>query len=200
MHTLIVATHNQGKLKEIQALLHGLPFHVYSASERSIPEPEETGDSFIANARLKAEHASALAPDCYVLADDSGMEVACLDGQPGIYSARWGGETKDFTRAMRKVEDAIRAKGLEPQGQEARFISVLALAKAGQPTICFEGIARGTLTFPPRGTHGFGYDPIFIPQGHTHSFAELSAEEKQSLSHRTQAFTQFHTHLTKILL
>ena len=196
MASLLVATHNAGKLKEIAKLLQDVNIEVVSAADFNIPEPEETGATFAANAILKAEHALQYAPNHYVLADDSGLEVDILGGAPGISSARWGGANKDFNLAMQKVHDEIVQKSENPQNQPARFICTLALAKQGLPTICFEGKIEGTLTFPPRGDNGFGYDPIFIPNEYDITFAEMNVTEKQRISHRTQAFKQLQQYLS----
>jgi XTP/dITP diphosphohydrolase len=160
-----------------------------------VPEPEETGDSFMANAELKARHVmehTGLA----ALADDSGLVVPLLDGNPGIYSARWGGPQKDFQLAMRKVEEALRARGLEPEGTPAYFACALSLAWPDGHTETVEGRVDGTLTFPARGTHGFGYDAIFVPgSGNPASltYAELPPAFKEHTSHRADAFTQLIT-------
>jgi XTP/dITP diphosphohydrolase len=195
MAKIIIATHNQGKLKEIKKLLKNLPFEVFSAADFNIPEPEETGETFVANATLKAEHALPYVGDAYVLADDSGLEVDALDGLPGIYSARWGGENKDFNHAMQRVHDEIAAKGINPNGESARFICALALAKTGIATKSFIGVTEGCLTFPSRGAHGFGYDPIFVPNCYDKSFAEIDGNIKAKLSHRTHAFNELLSYL-----
>jgi XTP/dITP diphosphohydrolase len=195
MQKLVVATHNKGKLKEIKELLSNLPFEVFNADNFNIPEPIETGATFIENATLKAEHALPYVDDAYVLADDSGLEVEALGGSPGIYSARWGGENKDFIKAMQKVYDEITAKGMNPNGQAARFICTLALTKNGEETQTFTGIVEGNLTFPARGEKGFGYDPIFVPNGYTKTFAEIDSILKTKLSHRTKAFNKLLEYL-----
>jgi XTP/dITP diphosphohydrolase len=199
MASLLVATHNAGKLKEIAKLLQDVSINVVNAAQFNIPEPEETGATFAANAILKAEHALLFAPNHYVLADDSGLEVDVLGGAPGIYSARWGGANKDFNLAMQKVHDEIVQTGANPQNQSARFICTLALAKHGEATICFEGTIEGSLTFPPRGENGFGYDPIFIANNYDITFAQMDATEKQLISHRTQAFKKLARHLSSKL-
>ncbi|TAE82386.1 MAG: RdgB/HAM1 family non-canonical purine NTP pyrophosphatase [Alphaproteobacteria bacterium] len=188
--TLVIATHNQGKMKEIAALMKQHHLVVRSAYEAGIPEPEETGLTFEENALLKAQHAATLCHDYTVLADDSGLEVDALDGAPGIYSARWAGVNKDFSYAMQRVHDALRERGLGVEGQRARFICVLALARLGYAPRTFRGVWEGTLTFPPRGEHGFGYDPIFVPHGEMRTCAEMTHDEKHRMSHRTQAFSQ----------
>lgn len=191
---LVIATHNAGKLVEMQGLL--LPYGIATVSARDLglAEPEETGASFTENARIKAE-AAAKASQLCALADDSGLCVDALGGSPGIHSARWAGETRDFGAAMRKVEDALRAAGAEPPFR-AHFSCVLALACPDRETLAFEGKVLGTLVFPPLGTQGFGYDPIFLPDGFARTFGEMSAREKhgipadgsEGLSHRARAF------------
>lgn len=191
---LVVASHNQGKVRELQALLDPLGIRVYSATEMNLDEPEETGNSFEANAALKAD-AAALASGKAALADDSGLCVRALGDAPGIYSARWGGEAKDFTLAMQRVERELLAKGETAEGAAAYFVCVLALAIPDAPTQLFRGEVHGTLSFPPRGTTGFGYDPIFVPDhpdcpaGLT--FAEIDPALKHRVSHRAQAFEKF---------
>ena len=184
---LVLASHNPGKLREIQALLEPLNIAVVSAAARGVEEPEETGASFAENAALKARH-SAKITGLVALADDSGLAVAALAGAPGIYSARWAGPSKDFTAAMKRVEESLRARGVEPNGAEAAFICNLALAWPDGRVEQFEGEVQGTLTFPPRGTEGFGYDPIFIPTGGTVSFGEMNPVAKHRISHRALAF------------
>lgn len=182
---LVVASHNAGKVREIRALLAPFNADVVSAGDLGLPEPEETGDSFVANAELKAV-AAARAANIPALADDSGLSVDALEGAPGIYSARWAGPEKDFTLAMRKVEDAVAIH----TNRGARFICALALAWPDGHCEVFEGTVAGRLTFPPRGEKGFGYDPIFIPDGGTQTFAEIAPEEKHAMSHRADAFRQ----------
>jgi XTP/dITP diphosphohydrolase len=192
---LVLASHNKGKAQEISQLLAPHHVEVISASALALPEPEETGSSFEENALLKSRAALA-ASQLPALADDSGLAVDCLNGEPGIYSARWGGEHKDFTLAMNKVKQAIEARGEQPQGATAQFVCVLALSMPGQQDITFKGVVKGRLTFPPRGEHGFGYDPIFIPedfisQARALTFAEIDAAKKAEISHRTRAFRLF---------
>lgn len=192
---LVVATHNKGKLAELQALLAPLGFKdLRSAGELGIPEPEETGQSFADNAVLKSRHA-AKHSGFAALADDSGLEVEALGGAPGIYSARWAGPNKDFTSAMKKIEEGIKTVGHEPNGAKAQFICVLALSVPGERDKGFLGMAKGTLVFPPRGTKGFGYDPIFIPENQARTFGEMEAEEKDRISHRAHAFAGFLDYL-----
>lgn len=193
---LIVASHNKGKLREIAALLAPLGIEARSAADLGLPEPEETGDTFEANATLKSV-AAATAAHQWALSDDSGLAVPALDGAPGIYSARWAGEAKDFAIAMQRVADELRARGVEPNGAAAYFVCVLALSAPDGTTHTFRGEVHGTLTFPPRGVHGFGYDPIFVPTGHVETFGELDPEVKHAMSHRAQAFAKFLAHLTE---
>jgi XTP/dITP diphosphohydrolase len=192
---LVIATHNKGKLVEMRELLalHGV--EAVSASELKLPEPEETGTTFAANARLKAE-AAAQASGLPAFADDSGLVVDALDGAPGIYSARWAGETKDFRRAMEKVEAGLRERdACTPEQRKAHFVSVLAVAWPDGHVEEFEARVDGTLVWPPRGEKGFGYDPMFLPEGFDLTFGEMTAEQKhglpprgQGLSHRARAF------------
>lgn len=196
---LLVASHNQGKIAEIEELLGPLGFTVVSASQRDLPEPEETGTTFEENARIKAL-AAATATGLVALSDDSGIAVDALDGAPGIYSARWGGPDKDFAMAMRQVEEKLQAAGaLEPAQRRARFVAVLCLAWPDGTTREFRGEVEGTVVWPPRGALGFGYDPFFLPEGHSRTFGEMSSEEKHgwkpgqatALSHRARAFQLF---------
>ncbi len=187
MSPLIVASHNSGKVREIEALLAPLHIAVKSAGALGLPEPEETGVTFEENAALKAR-AAALGANMAALSDDSGLVVPALNGDPGVYSARWAGPTKDFNIAMARIAQELHAKGVEPNGTPAYFVSVLALADASGEVQCVRGEVHGTLTFPPRGEHGFGYDPIFIPDGYRETFAEIAAAEKNRISHRSRAF------------
>jgi XTP/dITP diphosphohydrolase len=187
MNKLLIASHNEGKVKEIRDLLAPLGIAVVSAAELQLPEPEETGSSFAENATLKS-HAAALASGYFSLSDDSGLCVQALDGQPGIYSARWAGTPKDFSLAMQKIYDDLKERKLEPGGQAAYFICVLALTSPEGKTEIFEGRVDGKLTFPPRGKNGFGYDPIFIPNGYDKTFSEMEAAKKHTISHRARAF------------
>jgi XTP/dITP diphosphohydrolase len=158
---------------------------VLNAAELGLPEPEETESTFVGNALLKARHAADLTGRIAV-ADDSGLSVAALAGAPGIFSARWAGPTKDFALAMRKVEERLIETGDEDRG--AWFTSALAVAWPGGPAVVVEGRVDGTLTFPARGTKGFGYDPIFIPEGHDVTFGEMETAAKEAISHRSRAF------------
>ena len=182
---LVLATHNEGKRREIEALLAPLGIEVASAGALGLPEPEETEDSFVGNARIKA-HAAARATGLPALADDSGLEVDALGGEPGVRTADWA-ETpagRDFAMAMRKVEERM------PEGapRTGRFRATLCLAwPDGQDTV-FEGAAEGRLVWPPRGEHGHGYDPMFVPDGQDRTFGEMTREEKLPLTHRAAAF------------
>jgi XTP/dITP diphosphohydrolase len=193
---LLVASHNEGKVHEIRALLAPLGFTVQSAAELGLPEPEETGDTFEANAALKAI-AAAIASGITALADDSGLCVPALGDAPGIYSARWAGPKKDFALAMNRIADELRAQDIEPNGADAYFVCVLALADAAGNVTCVRGEVHGRLTFPPRGTQGFGYDPIFIADGYKETFGEMNPDEKHRISHRAHAFDALLAHLKK---
>jgi XTP/dITP diphosphohydrolase len=182
---LVIATHNEGKVRELAELFAPLGIECVSAGSLGLPEPDETGESFAANAKLKAE-AAALASGMPAVADDSGLEVAALDGAPGIHAARWGGPGKDFNLAMRRVQNELAASGTKDR--RANFTCALALASPGLPTRTFEGKVFGTLVWPPRGTRGFGYDPIFVPEGHAQTFGEMDPQMKNALSHRMRAF------------
>jgi len=181
---IVAATHNPGKVPEIRALLGG-HYEVVTAGSLNIPEPDETETTFVGNALLKARHSADLSGEV-ALADDSGLSVAALDGAPGIYSARWAGPDKDFAFAMRKVEERLEEIGSDDR--RAWFTSALAVAWPNGPAVVVEGRVDGLLTFPPRGDRGFGYDPVFIPEGHSQTFGELDPAVKDSLSHRARAF------------
>ena len=183
---LIVATHNAGKAVEIDALLDG-HYEVVTAASLNLPEPEETESTFVGNALLKARHAADRAGEV-ALADDSGLSVAALDGAPGIFSARWAGPEKDFAFAMRRVEERLEEVGADDRG--AWFTSALAVAWPDGPAVVVEGRVDGALTFPPRGDRGFGYDPIFVPEGYDRTFGELDPALKDSISHRAVAFAK----------
>lgn len=182
---LVVASHNAGKVREIAALLAPLGVEAVSAAALGLPEPDETETSFAGNAALKAR-AAAAASGLPALADDSGLEVFALGGEPGIYSARWAGPEKDFGAAMKRVADELDARQAKDRG--ARFVCALALAAPGGGVEVFEGEARGTIVWPPRGDRGFGYDPVFEPEGHARTFGEMSHDEKLPLTHRARAF------------
>jgi len=190
---LVVASHNPGKVREIRDLL--LPFGIVTrgASELGLAEPDETETTFVGNAALKAR-AAADASGMAALADDSGLSVTALDGAPGIYSARWAGETKDFSAAMARVERELKETGT--RDYSAKFVCALALAEPGKVPLIFEGEVQGTLSFPPRGTRGFGYDPIFIADGMRETFAEIEPARKHAMSHRARAFEKLVAALT----
>lgn len=190
---LVVASHNPGKVREIGDLVRPLGIRAVSAAELGLPEPEETGATFKANAELKAL-AAARAAGLPALADDSGLAVDALNGEPGIYSARWA-ETpqgRDFTHAMAKVWQAVAAKTLEKgaDNKRAHFVCALSLAWPDGHVETFEGTVHGTLSWPLRGVHGFGYDPMFMPDGYAITFGEMEAEAKHRISHRADAFRQ----------
>ena len=189
---LVIATHNKGKLVEMRELLSRYGVEAVSADELKLAEPEETGTTFAANARLKAQ-AAAQASGLAAFADDSGLVVDALDGAPGIYSARWAGPAKDFRPAMEKVEGMLRERdAFTPERRKAHFLSVLCVAWPDGHVEEFEGRVDGTLTWPPRGDQGFGYDPMFLPDGFDRTFGEMSRDEKHGndrpLSHRARAF------------
>ena len=185
--TLLIATHNSGKTREIRDLLTPYQVIVTDAAEKGLAEPVEDGESYRANAEIKARYAaetSGLAS----LADDSGLSVEALNGAPGILSARWAGPGKDFALAMRKVEEALEASALE--NRRAAFICALSLFWPDGNYITVEGRVDGTLVWPPRGDRGFGYDPIFVPDGHDITFGEMDPDAKHAISHRADAFGQ----------
>lgn len=185
---LVIASHNPGKVREIGELLAPYGIETVSAAALDLPEPEETGTTFIANAELKAMQAADLS-GLPALADDSGLCVEALNGDPGIFSARWAGEGKDFGLAMQLVWDNMQAQGPDA-GHDAHFVCALALAWPDGHVEAFEGRVDGTITWPPRGERGFGYDPIFQPHGHEISFGEMEPEKKHAMSHRADAFAQ----------
>lgn len=184
---LVIASHNPGKVREIGELLAPYGLSVVSAGALNLPEPEETEDSFIGNAELKAR-AAAKASGLLALADDSGFAVEALGGAPGIFSARWAGPTKDFKIAMQRVLDELSATG--DQQRRAAFICALTLAWPDGHCESFEGRVEGQVTPEIRGTRGFGYDPVFLPDGHNQTFGEMAPEAKQAMSHRALAFEQ----------
>lgn len=200
--TIVVASHNQGKIREIQDLIGPLGFTAKSAAELNFIEPKETGTTFEENATIKAL-ASAQASGLPALSDDSGLVVDALGGDPGVYTADWaetGNGSRDFNMAMEKVERALEKAGAtKPEQRTARFVSVLCLAWPDGHTELFRGEVEGTVAWPPRGAQGFGYDPVFQPEGYDVTFGEMSAEEKhgwnigkpQALSHRARAFKLF---------
>jgi len=190
---IVIATHNPGKLREMRELLAPYGVEAVSAGELGLDEPEETGSDFLSNALIKAR-AAAKTANLPAFADDSGLCVEALGGAPGIYSARWAGESKDFAAAMARIEAEANASG--SPSRRAHFVSALAVVWPDGEEATFEGKVFGDLTFPPRGTAGFGYDPCFTPDGHSRTFGEMTAEEKhgvpadgsEALSHRARAF------------
>jgi XTP/dITP diphosphohydrolase len=182
---LLIATHNPGKLREIAALVAPFGVTVLSAGQLGLAEPEETGATFEANAALKAQ-AAAGAAHLPALADDSGLVVPALGGNPGIHSARWAGPGKDFSHAMRRVEKGLAGH----EDRRATFVAVLALAWPDGHIESFRGEVHGTLVWPPRGGLGFGYDPMFLPDGRDLTFSEMNQDEKHRISHRAAAFRQ----------
>jgi XTP/dITP diphosphohydrolase len=194
---LVIATHNPGKLVEMRELLAPHGVEVVSAGELGLGEPEETGDSFRANAKIKAV-AAAKAAQLPAFADDSGLAVEALDGAPGIFSARWAGPDKDFTAAMTRIERLLRERGAsQPSQRTAHFVSALCVAWPDGHLEQVEARADGTLVWPPRGTAGFGYDPMFMPDGYPRTFGEMTSIEKHGLpplglglSHRARAFVK----------
>jgi XTP/dITP diphosphohydrolase len=188
---LVIASHNAGKLREIAPLVTPFGIEPVAAGDLGLPEPDETGDTFVANAVLKAS-AAAQATGLPALADDSGLTVAALGGAPGLYSARWAGPGKDFGAAMGRVERELVASG--SADRRAAFVCALALAWPDGHVESFEGAIAGELVFPPRGDRGFGYDPIFVAEGYTQTFGEIDPAEKHSISHRARAFAQLVAH------
>jgi XTP/dITP diphosphohydrolase len=188
---LLLASHNPGKVHELRALLAPHDLQLLSAGELGLPEPEETGSTFLANAHLKAV-AAARSAQLPALADDSGLEVAALDGAPGIHSARWAGRTKDFAGAMDRVRREVMTRGgWTAPGPHAKFTAVLCLAWPDDASAAFAGEVSGRLVWPPRGDKGFGYDPMFIADGHSLTFGEMEPDAKHAISHRARAFEAF---------
>jgi XTP/dITP diphosphohydrolase len=192
---LVIATHNAGKLREISALLAPYGVDCVSAGELGLPEPEETGTTFVENALLKA-HAAAQAAGLPALADDSGLSVTALGGRPGVYTADWaerqwfeGEPGRDWYMAMGKVEGLLAEQG-PAVDRSCWFSCTLAIAWPEGDEAVYEGRVDGAFSWPPRGTMGFGYDPVFVPQGHDVTFAELTTEQKQGMSHRADAFAR----------
>ena len=192
---LVIASHNQGKVREIRALLEPYGIEPLSAGDLGLPEPEETGTSFAENALLKAR-ASAEGADCVALADDSGLCVTALGGKPGVYTADWaerqrfeGEPGRDWYMAMGKVEGLLAEQGPDID-RSACFVATLALAWPDGHSEVFEGRVEGKLVWPPRGALGFGYDPVFQPNGFEQTFAELDPAQKQAMSHRADAFAK----------
>ncbi len=195
MKEILIATHNKGKIREFTQMLEPHGFKVRSAADFDLAEPEETGATFEENALLKAK-AAMEATGLPALADDSGLSVDALDGAPGIYSGRWAEKNgaRDFQYAMQRVQDELG----ETPNRTARFVAVLALSRPNIDPLFYRGEAVGTLIWPPRGEHGFGYDPMFQPNDETRTFAEMSAEEKHTLSHRAKALKLFLNDIDKI--
>lgn len=195
---LVIATHNNGKLVEFRDLLKDFGLDIVSAGELGLPEPEETGTTFVENARLKA-HAAAQATGHFALSDDSGLCVDALNGEPGVYTADWAGVPRNFANAMQKVEDALQNIGAtSPEQRGASFNATLCLASPDGSDMIFVGKVQGTLVWPPIGELGHGYDPMFRPEGEDKTFGEMTAEQKHSwapgkvgLSHRARAFNDF---------
>ena len=199
---IVVASHNEGKLREFADLMAPFGFEAKSAKEYGLPEPDETGTTFEENAYIKA-FAAAQATGLPALSDDSGLVVDALDGQPGVYTANWAEKPeggRDFMMAMRKTEDLLQVKGAtSPKDRTGRFVAVICLAQPDGSAEYFRGEAEGTLIWPPRGTKGFGYDPVFLPVGFSQTFGQMTAEEKHgwkpgqptALSHRARAFQKF---------
>jgi XTP/dITP diphosphohydrolase len=188
--TLVIASHNPGKVREIAELVDPFGVTVTSAGELGLAEPAETGTTFAENAELKAR-ASAKDAGLPALADDSGLAVSALGGRPGIYSARWAGPDKDFRAAMDRVERELREVNGGPGGdRSACFVCALTLAVPDGSVRTFQGQIDGTLVYPPRGERGFGYDPVFVPEGHAVTFGEMDPAQKHAMSHRARAFRQ----------
>lgn len=199
---IVIASHNQGKLREFADLIGPFGFEAKSAKEFNLPEPEETGTTFEENAYIKAR-AAAVATGLPALSDDSGLVIDALGGQPGVYTADWATRpdgSRDFALAMQRAETAMQQVGaVEPAQRTGRFVAVLCLCYPDGDAEYFRGEVEGTLVWPPRGDTGFGYDPVFLPVGHTRTFGEMTAEEKHgwkpgmasALSHRARAFKLF---------
>ena len=188
---LVLATHNKGKLREMRDLLAPYGVELVAAGELGLPEPVETETTFIGNATIKAV-AAAKASGLTALADDSGIEIEALNGAPGVVSADWAGPSKDFAVAMQRVHDEMQMAGAGFVDQpRANFTSVLCLVRPGQAAACFEGKIFGHIVWPPRGPNGFGYDPMFVPAGHSLTFGEMDPARKHVLSHRARSFEKF---------
>lgn len=187
---LVIASHNAGKVREIAELLAPFGVEVAAARDLGLSEPEETGASFLANAELKAR-AAAIASGLPALADDSGLAVDALGGRPGIYSARWAGASRDFRTAMERVNRELAYAGAkDPAARRAHFVCALSLCWPDGHCESFEGKVFGTIVWPPRGSKGFGYDPVFQPAGEVVTFGEMEPERKHAMSHRADAFRQ----------
>ena len=196
---LVAATHNKGKVRELKDLFEPVGMEVVSAIDLDLPEPEETEQTFSGNALIKAR-AACEATGAPALSDDSGLEVTALGGMPGVHTAIWAGEPRDFAMAMRNVEEKLQATGATtPEKRRATFVAVLCLARPGHEPIFFRGEVGGTIVWPPVGYKGFGYDPIFLPEGESRTFGEMMSAEKHAwapgqrtaLSHRARAFQKF---------
>lgn len=199
---IVVASHNEGKLREFADLMGPYGFEAKSAKEFGLPEPEETGTTFEQNAYIKA-HAAAVATGLPAMSDDSGLVIDALDGAPGVYTADWATQadgTRDFMKAMQRAEDEMQAAGATtPDKRTGRFVAVICVCYPDGQAEYFRGEAEGHLVWPPRGAKGFGYDPVFQPEGYDVTFGEMSAEEKHgwkpgmatALSHRARAFKRF---------
>ena len=195
---VIVASHNSGKVREIKGLLKPYNFTIQSASDLKIKEPKETGKNFIENAILKAKFVSQKS-GCIALADDSGLCINLLDGEPGIYSARWAGKNKDFKLAIKKIEKKLMKLGPHSYIKyRSHFCCALALSFPNGQTISFQGKVYGQLQFPAKGLNGFGYDPIFVPNGYKKTFGEMNYAYKERISHRQKAFKKLKKYLLKI--
>lgn len=187
---LVVASHNKGKVREINDLIQPFGVEAISAGELDLPEPEETGLTFADNAILKAV-AAANSSGLMALSDDSGLAVDALEGAPGIYSARWAGPEKDFSLAMRNIEEKLQASGaITPADRKAHFVCALCVADPDGATEVYEGHVHGQLVWPPRGSKGFGYDPMFQPNGYDITFGEMEPDAKHAISHRAVAFNK----------
>lgn len=193
----VLASHNKGKLREFEELFDSFDFEIISAADLDLPEPDETGTSFAENARIKA-HAAASASGLLALSDDSGLCVDALNGDPGVYTANWAGPGRDFSVGMRRVEDALQAAGAStPAQRRGSFNATLCLAHPDGRDALFEGAVTGTLVWPPRGDIGFGFDPVFMPDGFDITFGQMPSDVKHSwspghvgLSHRARAFAR----------
>ena len=182
---IVIASHNSGKIKEFRDLFKKYKIKIKSASDFNIVEPEETGSTFSDNALIKARETTKGSGQVSI-ADDSGLCVNALDGDPGIYSARWAGEDKNFSRAIDIIKDKLESKKVKKT--KAHFVCSLAVVWPNQQYKVYEGKVYGKISFPPRGNNGFGYDPIFIPNGYKITFGEMDPSEKHSISHRANAF------------
>lgn len=187
---LVVASHNPGKIREIRELLAPYHIEVLGGIDFNLAEPEEHAESFKGNAQIKSRY-FARHTGLPSLSDDSGLVIPALNGEPGIHSARWAGKNKDFKTAMRRIESELMEKTGKAEDQPAHFVCVLSLSKPDGRAKSFEGKVFGTLTFPPRGEKGFGYDPIFVPEGYHITFGEMESAEKHAISHRARAFRKF---------